>query len=263
MKNKLCWLPNALTFGNLFSGFLAIVFAIHTSTSNGAEGNTSINYFYLSMLMMFIAGICDFFDGYIARLMGLCSEFGRELDSLSDVVSFGVAPAVLIYERALQLPFNWWGIIPVGFYVCCAAGRLARFNVISSSGRKPYFVGMPIEGGAALLIAVVLSTTYPRHPIQEGVMAVVAIAAVLVAGILMISTLRFTANVPLLVRLGALVVMVLGFLKPGEWIILIPLSYIGYGLVSNFCALRSARQLLTPENPDCPAISTPKVPAGQ
>ncbi|MHB9131626.1 MAG: CDP-diacylglycerol--serine O-phosphatidyltransferase [Armatimonadota bacterium] len=225
MRSKLAWLPNMLTMGNLFCGFLAILFAImgHESVTQTSAINWD-NFYFRSMLMMLVAALFDFFDGFFARKLHVTSDFGRELDSLCDLVSFGVAPAILIYEYALS-DMHWLGIVAVGFYVCCGAGRLARYNVIASGGRKPYFVGMPIEGGMAILISIVLTPhTVPIY---------IAVMAVILAGLLMISTLRFSANVPWYVQLGALALMVIGFRFPGDWIILIPMSYIAYALLGN------------------------------
>lgn len=223
-KRALSCIPNLLTMGNICCGFLAILFAVRGE-----------HYFLRSMLMMLVAGLFDFFDGFAARKLGVSSDVGRELDSLADVVSFGVAPAILLYERALQST-QWFGIIAVALYVCCGAWRLARHNVLSVSGRKSYFTGMPIEGGTALLLAVVLSTS--KH-ITDHVMVGVALAAVIIGGFLMVSTLRFTAEVPWVIRLGALAIMVIGFVYPGVWTMLIPLSYIAYGVVSNFIAVNN------------------------
>ncbi|HEY3379063.1 MAG TPA: CDP-diacylglycerol--serine O-phosphatidyltransferase [Armatimonadota bacterium] len=234
-KSRLCWLPNLLTMGNLFCGVLAIIFAIRGE-----------DFYSRAMIVILIGGLFDFFDGFAARKLHVSSDIGRELDSLADVISFGVAPAILLYERALahaHLPgaVSWLGIAAISFYVCCGAWRLARHNVLTYTGRKPYFTGMPIEGGTALLLAFVLSSA--KH-IESNVMVIMALISVVVAGFLMISTLRFTANVPWPVRLGALAMMVIAFKYPGPWTILLPLSYIAYGIACNLLAAKNGDEAL-------------------
>ncbi|HEX2949895.1 MAG TPA: CDP-diacylglycerol--serine O-phosphatidyltransferase [Armatimonadota bacterium] len=218
MKSKLAWIPNSITMGNLFCGFLAILFTIR-----------GLDFYHYAMLMMLVAAVLDFFDGYVARRLGVSSEVGRELDSLADVVSFGVAPAVLLYERALKDTHSL-GIIVVAFFVCCAAFRLARHNVLASSGHKSYFTGMPIEGGATILIAFVLSQ---QHHITSPAMKCVAMVSVLIAGLFMVSSLRFTANIPWVIRIGALIFMVFAIIYPGIWTLLIPFAYVAYGVLNN------------------------------
>ena len=223
MRKQIAWIPNLLTMGNLFCGFLAIIYTIRAL---GAQGQ---HFYHLAMIMMLVAGIFDFFDGYVARKLGVSSDVGRELDSLSDVVSFGVAPAVLLYERALK-DTGILGIVIVAFYVCCAAYRLARHNILASDGRKPHFTGMPIEGGTAILIAFVLSQ---QNHITSPAMKGLAMVSVLIAGLLMVSTLRFTANASLPIRIGALIIMVIAIVYPGIWTLLIPFAYIACNVVSN------------------------------
>lgn len=227
MKRFYTWLPNTLTMGNLFCGFLAILFL--TRVHEILPLADKHDYYALAMWMMLLAGIFDFFDGFVARKLGVSSEVGRELDSLSDVVSFGIAPALLIYQRALT-DIHWVGVVAVAIYVCCGAGRLARHNVLASDGRKPYFTGMPIEGGTALLIAVVLSSP---HIIKETTMVAVALVSVVIAGLLMISTIRFTAEIPPVVRIGALAIMGIAFAFPGIWTLCIPWIYIAYAVTAH------------------------------
>lgn len=228
MKHRLRWLPNLITMGNLFFGFLAILFGTRVH-SNHPDG---IDYYFLAMIMMLVAGLFDFFDGYVARMLGVSSAVGRELDSLADVVSFGVAPALLLYQLALT-GNHWVGVFASSFYVCCSAWRLARHNVIASGERKPYFTGMPIEGGAVLLMSVVLSTGNKTAETASYFTTGMAFFFILIAGLLMISTLRFTNQVPWSVRLGALILMTAAFVWPTQWIFLIPFSYVAYGLISN------------------------------
>jgi CDP-diacylglycerol--serine O-phosphatidyltransferase len=140
-------LPNLFTLAALFGGFYAIVMAM-----NGR--------YILSCYGVFCAMVLDSLDGRVARMTNTQSAFGAEMDSLSDMVSFGAAPALIVYEWALKgLGKAGWGI--AFFYCACAALRLARFNTaLSTLGprqpKAPYFVGVPTPAGAALSLLPLL-----------------------------------------------------------------------------------------------------------
>lgn len=135
-------LPNLVTAGGIFAGFYAII----AST----DGNFSRAAWFI-----LLAGIFDGLDGKVARLTGTTSKFGVELDSLADVISFGVAPGVLLYNWALQ-PFGKLGWLAAFLYVICGALRLARFNVQVSTVESKRFVGLPIPAAAAIVATCVL-----------------------------------------------------------------------------------------------------------
>ncbi|MFQ5916770.1 MAG: CDP-diacylglycerol--serine O-phosphatidyltransferase, partial [Candidatus Binatia bacterium] len=111
-------------------------------------------YLQAAILVLF-AHLLDILDGAIARLTNTASQFGIELDSLADLVAFGVAPAVLVYHWAL-LPWGTWGWLAAGLYVVCGALRLARFNVQIGNVEKTHFVGLPIPAAAEMIVAIVL-----------------------------------------------------------------------------------------------------------
>jgi len=134
-------LPNLFTSASLFAGFYAIVQAM-----NGR--------FEHSAVAIFIAMVLDGLDGRVARLTNTQSTFGAEYDSLSDMVSFGVAPALVLYVWALQ-PMGKLGWIAAFIYCSCAALRLARFNTKLDEGDKRYFQGLPSPAAAALLAGLV------------------------------------------------------------------------------------------------------------
>lgn len=134
-------LPNLFTTAALFSGFYAIVQAMN--------GN-----FESSAIAVFIAMVLDGLDGRVARLTGTQSEFGAEYDSMSDMVSFGVAPALIVYEWALK-DMNQWGWIVAFIYCACAALRLARFNTNIEIVDKRFFQGLPSPAAAALIAGLV------------------------------------------------------------------------------------------------------------
>ena len=168
-------LPSLFTVANLFCGYACVVYAMR-------------NDFDTAALLIGVAMIVDTLDGFIARLTNTSSAFGVQLDSLADVVSFGLAPAILAFA---------WGLWPlhrlgwaVGFlYVTAAAMRLARFNIQTNTVTdKRYFAGLPSPAAAA----VIVSTVY-LYPIglHEWRAALPALALVLVPALLMVSTIRF------------------------------------------------------------------------
>ena len=130
-------IPNILTTGNLFSGLAAVVLVFH-------------GRFEAAAIAILIAMIFDVLDGTSARLTDSTSEFGIEYDSLSDLISFGLAPGFLIYAWALKSP-GMLGAAVMFAYVACGALRLARFNVMGSSGDNRYFTGLPIPAAAGFI----------------------------------------------------------------------------------------------------------------
>ena len=137
-------LPNLFTLAALFGGFYAIVMAI-----NGR--------FDLATIGVFAAMVLDSLDGRVARLTHTQSAFGEQMDSLSDMVSFGAAPALIAYEWALR-PLGRWGWIAAFVYCACAALRLARFNVNTGVVDKRYFQGLPSPAAAALVTGFIWLT---------------------------------------------------------------------------------------------------------
>jgi len=137
-------IPNLFTIGNLTLGIIAIILAFHNDTNNS---NTAA-------LLVIIAMLLDGLDGRVARALNVQSEFGKELDSLSDVISFGVAPAFIMYQAAFQdiSPAVAW--IVTAIFPICGALRLARFNVID--GIPGYFIGLPIPAAGGVLATLAL-----------------------------------------------------------------------------------------------------------
>jgi CDP-diacylglycerol--serine O-phosphatidyltransferase len=161
--------------GNLWCGYASIVYALRGEYETAAP-------------FIGIAYALDALDGRIARMTSTESDFGLQLDSLADVISFGIAPAVLSYA---------WGLSPLGrlgwaagfMFVACGAMRLARFNVLSAKGTdKRYYVGIPIPAAAAVPAATVY--LYPSGLFDYRA-ALPALAMVLVPAVLMVSTLKY------------------------------------------------------------------------
>jgi CDP-diacylglycerol--serine O-phosphatidyltransferase len=167
-------LPSLFTTGNLFCGFWAIV-----RTVNGQ---------YLEAAPLIgVAIVLDMLDGRIARLTGTASEFGGELDSLADVISFGVAPALLAYRWGFE-PVPRIGWLAAFLFVMCGTLRLARFNVQRHAVDGRYFVGLPLPAAAAQVAAVV---HFLPEGIDERLPAVLAVSGVVALAFLMVSTLRY------------------------------------------------------------------------
>jgi CDP-diacylglycerol--serine O-phosphatidyltransferase len=141
--NRRILIPNAVTAVNMAAGFVALILASQ-HVIHGAIG------------VLFFAGICDVLDGKLARMLNATSSFGVQFDSFSDVISFGVAPAFIVYQAALA-KLGVAGAAVAIFYMLCGVFRLARFNIDAQTpGEKPYFYGLPIPYGAGHLGTYVL-----------------------------------------------------------------------------------------------------------
>jgi CDP-diacylglycerol--serine O-phosphatidyltransferase len=142
LKRGVYLLPNLVTTGGLFAGFYGIV-----ATMKGD--------YYIAAWFILISAIFDALDGKVARLTGTTSQFGVEYDSLADIVSFGVAPGLLMYSWALK-SFGKFGWLAAFLYVVCGALRLARFNVQVNTVESRRFVGLPIPAAAGMVASCVL-----------------------------------------------------------------------------------------------------------
>jgi len=172
---KIYLVPNFVTTANLFSGFYSIVASTHREFSTAAWA-------------ILAAGVFDMLDGRIARMAKATSHFGLEYDSLSDLLSFGVAPAILMYQWALE-PYDRLGWIAAFLYLTCGALRLARFNISTDDQPKNFFQGLPIPMAAGMVANFVLfsQTIHWDSAPQSGWVLVLAFG---LAG-LMISTIPF------------------------------------------------------------------------
>ena len=179
-QNKLFLLPGLLTVSALFFGFMSLI-----SSSRAEFSNAS--------LFILIAMIFDGLDGRVARRLKATSEFGKEFDSLSDVISFGVAPGFLLYCWSFMHWMPEFGAVVCFLYVVCCASRLARFNVnVGKEKSGPGFTGLPSPGAAAAVASTVFlfPDTMPAYPIGVLVM----IYTVLVAALMVSSVPFFKLN---------------------------------------------------------------------
>jgi CDP-diacylglycerol--serine O-phosphatidyltransferase len=175
-KNRRAYIlviPSLFTTGNLFCGFYSI---IHSFAGE----------FEAAAYAIFLAGIFDILDGRVARIMHSTSKFGVEYDSIADVVSFGVAPAILSYVWVLQ-PFGRLGWASAFFFAACGALRLARFNTIAEELPKAYFLGLPIPAAAYSITASYIA--FSKVDFEYANYVVLLLSPVL--GFLMVSSIRY------------------------------------------------------------------------
>ena len=159
--SKIYLLPNLMTAGNLFCGFTATLRILEGALMQASDAVAANGLFHEAIWFVLGAFVFDFLDGRLARLGGHDSAFGREFDSLADIVSFGVAPALLVYRIVLQeFRTACWIIALV--YLCCGALRLARFNTVQANQETPSnhasknFTGFPIPAAAGLIASITL-----------------------------------------------------------------------------------------------------------
>ena len=166
-------LPNLFTASNLILGMLSIVLSFNDSLALklGPEGHELP--FVWSARLILIAIFADMMDGRVARATGTTSRFGVEFDSLADMVSFGMAPAMLIYVAVLRYVPFWMGVALPVFYVVCAAVRLARFNVQAGVEEKDKFMGLPSPAAAGVLASYVLLSRWAGWYGKDGILRTV------------------------------------------------------------------------------------------
>jgi len=173
LKKGAALLPSLFTIGNLCLGFWAIICSLRLEFETAAQ-------------LIVVAVVFDMLDGRIARLTGTASEFGAQLDSLSDIVSFGVAPAIIAYQWGLAtLHKSFWAAF---FFVMCSAIRLARFNVQRKVVDARYFVGLPSPAAAGFVISIIY---FRPEPMNDRWGALFAMILLVVSAFLMVSTLRY------------------------------------------------------------------------
>lgn len=237
-KKGIYLLPNTLTLCGMFCGFFAILSAI-----NG-------NFLYAAWAIV-LANIFDGLDGWIARLTGTTTRFGIELDSLSDLVAFGVAPAVMMYKWAL-MPFGRLGWAATFLFIACGALRLARFNVQTGSPGSKAFKGMPIPGAATVMASVVIFYYEFWKGIPEKNVLFLIITIVL--SLLMVSTIRyhglkeidFREKKPFWFLIVFVLILFVLFIHPSTAIFIFAMAYLIWGIIENiYLSIRRKRLRLT------------------
>lgn len=201
-------LPNMFTTAALFSGFYAVV-----ASMNG--------HFEKAAIAIFVAMILDGLDGRVARLTNTQSDFGAQYDSLSDMVAFGMAPALVAFTWSLQ-SLGQVGWVSSFIFVACAALRLARFNTQIDIVDKKYFIGLASPAAAAIVAGMVW--TYSESGVNGTDISWFAAIVVAVAGILMVSNVRYTSfkdfdlknKVPFIALISMVLVIALVSLDPAR-----------------------------------------------
>ena len=260
-------LPTLFTAANLFMGFLSIMKAFEGARFASLPGNLEQPnpHFDLAALLIGMAVVCDGLDGRIARMTNTVTEFGREMDSLADVITFCLAPAVLAFAWGVNfvdpagMPFARDQLIRAGYFLVflfllCGAMRLARFNVQANPipknpGRpdRKYFVGLPTPPSAGLLAAVIYSLD--GIPMTHWPLSIAWLALVLMLSFLMVSTWRYRSfkDLNLLQPRSPISVVALGSLIFAIWnyskvvLLVIALAYSMSGIVVRVAGLLKSR----------------------
>ena len=183
LQNRNIILPNIITILGLFCGVYSIMLSVG---SMNVKGDNFVFASYLLLLATFFDGI----DGKVARMVNGTSDFGVQLDSLCDMVSFGVAPAVLVYEWLLK-GFGKAGIVASFLFIASGALRLARFNVQSGKISNVFFVGLPIPGAAAFIATSILFIHEYSLDLEKTALAFIFLNKHICACLLMVSTVPF------------------------------------------------------------------------
>jgi CDP-diacylglycerol---serine O-phosphatidyltransferase len=184
LRKAMFVLPNLFTVSSIFLGFYALTLC---------AGDATPVQLYQAALSIFFAMFFDAFDGRVARMTKTQSDFGMQLDSLADVVSFGAAPALLVYKWALA-PLGFLGLFISFAFAACGALRLARFNVLAARGDKGssrFFVGLPIPLAAGTITALVIAHYKEFGAVTEPATRVPVAVVVALLAFLMVSTIRY------------------------------------------------------------------------
>ena len=247
LRKGIYLLPNLFTTGSLFAGFYAIVAA-------------TSDLFDQAAIAIIVALFLDFFDGRIARLTQTTSKFGAQYDSLSDMVSFGVAPALVVYEWALihfaSFPWVWskLGWLAAFFFTAAAALRLARFNARVTVVSKRYFQGLPSPAAAAALVGFI----WACHDMQlsREDTAIAALVVTIVLGTLMVSNFTYHSfkdislvdRIPYIVMLAVVLGFILVSIDPPKLVLIVFALYALSGPVIYIVRLRRKRGARSPVN---------------
>ena len=258
-------LPNMLTAGNLLCGFFAILTIFKGMQYDNGTAE-AFNYYQQATYLIFLACIFDLLDGRVARMCKCDGPFGREFDSIADVVSFGIAPAMLLARAVLfDLPGEYigWGIAVL--YFLCAALRLARFNCMAAAPKKPNqsmdFVGLPVPMAAGAVVStmyLVIDLTSHRDLVIPLPLQVMMAVIMTVVALLMMSRViypsfkhvnfekRGTITAILLAAAACCLFVVFPWIAPA----IIFLCYLLYGLLVRPFLNRRMRRLLEAADED-------------
>jgi CDP-diacylglycerol--serine O-phosphatidyltransferase len=236
MRKGIYVLPNTLTLCGMFLGFFSILASLKGNYLHAAWG-------------IIFATVFDGLDGWVARLTHSTTRFGIELDSLSDLVAFGVAPAVMLYKWALA-PFGRIGWAAAFLFVACGALRLARYNVQMGSTESKSFTGMPIPGAATIAATLVLFYHELWDTVPEKNIYILFLTVLL--AVLMVSTLRyhgakeldFRKRKPFWILVAIVLVFTVIVIHPPVALFIFAMIYLFGGIIENiFLSYRKRRQI--------------------
>lgn len=235
MKKGIYILPNLLTTGNLLCGFWSIISVFQER-------------FYFAAVAILLAAVFDVFDGKVAKLSGATTKFGMQYDSLADLVSFGIAPALLAFSWALR-PYEEWGWLAAFTFVACGAIRLARYNVLASSGDTKYFKGVPIPVAAAMIAFTIL--LYIKYIETAWAKDIIVLVMVYVLAFLMVSNIRYYSfkeldlakRKPISTLVCAVLALTVIVMRPTIMLFLLVLLYVFSGPVGMLVARQKKKAL--------------------
>lgn len=228
-------LPNLMTTAALFAGFYAVIAGMQGQFLEGA-------------IAIFIAMVFDGLDGRVARMTNSSSAFGAEYDSLADMVSFGLAPALLMFQWALQ-DYDKIGWLAAFIYTAGAALRLARFNTQVGVADKRYFQGLPSPAAAALLAGLIWMVE--SNDMHDVYVPILGLFLTIFAGLMMVSNIRFHSfkelnlkgKVPFVTLLVVVMVFVIITIKPAMILFSIMFLYAFSGPIVTLVTLRRTREM--------------------
>ncbi|HXG84887.1 MAG TPA: phosphatidylcholine/phosphatidylserine synthase [Pyrinomonadaceae bacterium] len=257
LKKGLYVIPSAFTAANIAMGFLAVLSSVRGFQLIAANPEGAAVYFGYAAKGIVLAILFDTLDGRVARMTRTSTEIGVQLDSLADVLTFGIAPIVMIYAWAIGATFDesnslhGFGVFVLFMYLMCGTFRLARFNLQATRPRvliegtpkvdKKNFVGLPIPPAAGLLAAIVYLHPLPLSIFDDdksNLYTILIMILMAVLGLLMVSTLRYTSfktvgggrrSVYLILVIAAVGMLV--WLFPQYMLFLIAFSYVAHGIV--------------------------------
>ena len=244
-------IPTLMTMLNIFFGFRAIIACTRAVAAiTDGRNDLAIQSFETACLSLFIAAVFDTFDGLLARALGATSEFGKEYDSIADVVTFGAAPAVLVY---------CWGLrdlrigAPIAFIFLVAVSlRLARFNVMAGKTDHRYFVGLPSPAGALTLASIAF---YAPAPVTNERFAMVIVVLTVAVAFAMVSPIRYRSQKGLYFKRERSllpIVLIAGVLAiaakwPREFLFVGSISYLASGPLMKLWSIAFPSSLPAPE----------------
>jgi CDP-diacylglycerol--serine O-phosphatidyltransferase len=263
LKKGLYLIPSAFTAANAAMGFLAVIYSLRGFQTIEANRVLAAEYFDYAAIAIGFAILFDILDGRVARMTKTTTEIGIQLDSLADVLTFGIAPVVLAYSWGIGVVFSEGSqlynlsIFVLFMYLMCGTFRLARFNIQATRPRvlmegavktdKKNFVGLPIPPSAGLLAAIVHYSPYPLNsyePAQAKLYALLIVIMLAILGILMVSTLKYksfktvgTGRNSIYAILGIAAIGMLVWLYSRYALLILSAAYVSHGLVWYFLNL--------------------------